>query len=115
MPVPHRARPSSTRAVRKKAPTPELTSDETLKFVSEVLKKQKKKKAGAVAKGVKPSRQQQPIKNSRSSAVKLASVVEDDHEPCAMWLMVMLVIRKRKIIGRSAHVANNGGMKRVQH
>jgi len=35
MPVPHRSRPSSTRAVRKKPPTPELTSDETLKFVSE--------------------------------------------------------------------------------
>jgi len=49
-----------------------------------IIKKQKKKKAGAVAKGVKPSRQQQPIKNRGSSAVKLASVVEDDHEPCAM-------------------------------
>ena len=41
LPVPHRARPSSTRAVRKKPPTPELTSDESLKFVTEVLDKQK--------------------------------------------------------------------------
>jgi len=83
MPIPHRARPSSTRAMRKKPPTPELTSDETMKFVSEVVEKQKKK-GGAAAKRVQPSKQQQPIKKRGSSAVKSASVVEDDHEPCAM-------------------------------
>jgi len=83
LPVPHRTRPP-TRAVGKKPPSPELNSDETLKFVSEVLEKQTKKKAGAATKGVKPCWQQQPIKKRGPSAVKLASIVEDDHEPCAM-------------------------------
>ena len=39
LPVPHRQRPPTAKRCRKKPPTPELTSDETLKFVTDSVNK----------------------------------------------------------------------------
>jgi len=78
LPIPHRARLSSTRAVRKKPPTPELTSDESLTFVTEVLEKQRKKQPQAA----KPDKQTQ-IGQKRKKG-KLGGSAENDHEPCVM-------------------------------
>jgi hypothetical protein len=75
LPVPHHARPSFTRAVRKKPPTHELTSDESLKFVIEVLDKQKSK--------IKPQKKQKQKGQKPRHAIE-APNEEVDHEPCAM-------------------------------
>jgi len=74
LPIPHRQRPPTAKNCRKKPPTPELTSDETLKFVTVLTIRSLSLKAKAVL-----LQNPQPRKNGKSKMVEA-----DDHEPCVL-------------------------------
>jgi len=76
LPVPHRQRPPTAKRCRKKPPTPELTSDETLKFVTDSVNK-----SNSVSKGKSrcASKSVTQKKNQKSKMVEA-----DDHEPCML-------------------------------
>jgi hypothetical protein len=73
MPIPHRPRAQATKGGRKKPPSAELTSPDTMKFVSDSLNSKSKRQA--------PGSKTRSTKKCKPAEVRRSD--DDDHEPCA--------------------------------
>ena len=74
MPIPHRQRAQTTKGGRKKPPSAELTSPETMKFVSDSLNSKLKRQA--------PASKSRSSKKCRPKPAEVCRS-DEDHEQCA--------------------------------
>lgn len=92
MPIPHRSREPTGKYRRQKPPSPELTSDATMKFVTDSLNKQlerkpKTTKRSTASTTIVPATSVAAKRKVRSNHKQLSPKTSDatgDHEPCVL-------------------------------